>query len=69
MQKKHQMKQKLVNSIKSFHQKSISISDIIIIAMFLLAITYSIKNNSLFLRELAICGFIVGMTILHKKTK
>ncbi|WP_136480035.1 hypothetical protein [Cognatitamlana onchidii] len=62
------MKQKLLRSFKNLHEKTISMNDVIMTSMYLLAITFSLRSGGILIRELVVCGLIIGLALLHKKT-
>ena len=63
------MKDKILNSIKKIKQKPLAINQLILSAIFFTAIALSLKSNGLFLKELALFGFIIMMAIISAQSK
>ncbi len=57
------MKEKLLNSTKKSHQTPISLNSFIMTLIYATTVSLSIRNNHLFLEELLLCGFIIGVAI------
>lgn len=61
------MKEKLFTTLKIHQQKSVSLSEFIIVSMYLTIISLSLRNNNLFLEEFILYGTLIGLEFLNGK--
>ncbi len=63
------MKKAFYTSLRKLQEKPRIFNDAILISTYLIFIILSIKSNNLFLKELTVCGLIIGFIILSNQTK
>ena len=63
------MKEKLLDSFKKVKQKSNLVNTAIIMILFTTFISLSIRSSGLFLKEILLCGIIIGIVLLNSNLK